>query len=347
MSAKPQLSRLGIIWALSFAAGLTTAAWADPPTLSIYQIQYTTNADGSSNYDGQVVDCIGGIVVGKFPGSKPRLILQDPNFPDGWGGIQVKDWIQPDYDLFNHAEVGDWIEFTNMLVEESWGTTFLHRQTAYNPGYSVVSQGNAVPAAIVVSVSDIPAPVHDPNEDEWFVANHDAEPYESMRLTVRDVTVTEMDLGDFVDNYQLEDGEGGACWAADYMNQDVGDWGYHEFVDVGRHFCAVTGVFEQYTWIAEGYDSYDYYQLITLDTAGLAICGDGNADGVVDLGDLPRFVECMTGPMCEPGGGCWPPAWTQPPLLLPVERGLMMDMDYDGDVDLHDFGGFQLIFAGP
>ncbi len=341
MSADSQLSRLGIIWTLSFAVGLTAAVSADP--LSIYQIQYTTNADGSSDYDGQVVDCVGGIVVAKFQGNRPRLILQDPNRPDDWGGIQVKDWIYP-YDLFNDAQVGDWIELANMLVEEYVGTTFLHRQTAYNPGYSVVSQGHAVPAAIVVSVSEIPAPLYDPNEDGWFVANHDAEPYESMRLIVRDATVTEMDLGKAVDNYRLEDGEGDACWAADYMNQDVGPWGYHEFVDVDRHFCAVTGVFEQYTRVVDG---WDYYQLITLDTAGLAVCGDGNADGVVDLGDLPRFVECMTGPVCQDAGGCWPPAWSLPPLLLPIEHGLMMDMDYDGDVDLHDFGGFQLIFARP
>ena len=165
-----------------------------------------------------------------------------------------------------------------------------------------------------------------------------------MRLIGRNATVTEMDLGKAVDNYRLEDGEGGACWAADYMNQDVGPWGYHEFVDVGQHFCAVTGVFEQYTRIVDG---WDYYQLITLDKAGLAICGDGDANGTVDLRDLPRLVECMTGPVCEDGGGCWPPAWAQPPLLLPIEHGLMMDMDYDGDVDLHDFGGFQLIFARP
>lgn len=342
MFASSAWSWQGIIRALSIAAGLTAAASADP--LSIYEIQYTTSPDGSSDYDGQVVDCSGGVVVAKFGGNHPRLVLQDPNCPDGWGGIQVKDWIYP-YDLYNEAQIGDWVEFTNVLVEEFRGTTFLQRQTVYDPGHSVVSQGNSLPVSIVVSVGDIPAPVYDPHEDGWFVADHNAEPYESMRLIVRDVTVTAMDLGKAFDNYRLEDDQGNGCWAADYMNEDVGPSGYHEFVDVGQHFCAVTGVFEQYTLMSSG---WDYYQLITLDTSGLAICGDGNSDGMVDLEDLSRFTECLTGPVCgsEPGG-CWPPAWVQPPLSLPVTHGLMMDMDYDGDVDLRDFDGFQALLVHP
>jgi hypothetical protein len=332
----------GIIWVLSVAAGLTGAASADP--LSIYQIQYTTSSDGSSDYDGQVVDCSGGIVVAKFGGSRPRVVLQDPNRPEAWGGIQVKDWIYP-YDLYNDAQIGDWLEFTNMLVEEYRGTTFLHRQALHNPGHSVVSHGNALPVPVLVSATDIPAPVYDPGQDGWFVADHGAEPYESMRLVVRDVAVTAMDLGKAVDNYRLEDDQGNACWAADYMNEDVGPWGYHEFVDIGKHFCAVAGVFEQYTLVTSG---WDYYQLITLETPGLAICGDGNSDGLFNLADLSRFAECVTGPVCENIlGGCWPPAWAQPPLSLPVGHGLMMDMDYDGDVDLRDFGCYQVLFLNP
>jgi hypothetical protein len=195
-------------------------------------------------------------------------------------------------------------------------------------------------------VSDIPAPVYDPLEDGWFVENHNAEPYESMRLGVRDVTVTEWDLGKELDNYNLQDSGGGNAWAADYMNQDLQYPSvYHAFVSLGQHFCAVTGILEQYTYLPNG---WDYYQLITTKTADLAICGDGNSDGTAALDDLPRFHECLIGPLCtDTPGGCNPPAWTWPSAMLPVEHCLMMDLDYDGDVDLADFGGLQGLLGGP
>ena len=57
--------------------------------LSIYEIQYTTDANGLSPQDANVVDCLGGIVVHKSSGSRTRLTLYDPNYPDGWGGIMA------------------------------------------------------------------------------------------------------------------------------------------------------------------------------------------------------------------------------------------------------------------
>jgi hypothetical protein len=328
---------------ISLVALSAVAASASAQALTIYEVQYTTNPDGTSDYDGQVVDCMGGIVVGKFAGFRPRIILQDPNDPDGWGAIQAKDWTST-LELFDNVQIGDWVEFTNMLVEDFRGTTMLQWQTAYDPGFTVVSQGNPLPPPVIVSVADVPAPIEGP-VGEWYVENHEAEPYESMRLIVRDVTVTQMDLGKAVDNYNLETPAGQSCWAADYMNEDVDPWGYHPFVDLGQHFCAVAGVFEQYTRLSDG---WDYYQLITQRTADLAICGDGDSDGDVDLDDLPRFAECLVGPLCAPGGDdCDVPAWTQPPADLPIPHCLMVDVDYDRDVDLHDFDVFQTLFGVP
>jgi hypothetical protein len=186
---------------LGIALGAATPPAAAQP-LSIYEVQYTENDDGSSYYDGAVIDCVGGVCVGKFPGSRPRLILQDPAYADGWGGIQVKDWTAGD--LYDQVAIGDWVSLTNMLVEEFRGTTFLQWQTAYNPGFTVVSEGNPLPPYLRVAASDIPAPVYDPNDDGWYVESHDAELYESMRLLVRDVTVTALDLGKAGDNYNLE-----------------------------------------------------------------------------------------------------------------------------------------------
>jgi hypothetical protein len=293
-------------------AALTPRAAAQP--LSIRDIQYTEDPNGTSPYDGAVVDCAGGVCVAKFAGYRPRLILQDPNYPDAWGGIQVKDWISP-FDMFNEVQIGDWVELTNMLVEDYRGTTMLQRQLAYDPGYTIVSQGNPLPCELIVSVSDIPAPLYDSNDDAWYVANHDAERYESMRLLVRDVTVTEINLGKAVDNHNLQDTAGADCWASDYMNEEVEPTDYHRFVSVGQHFCGVSGVFEQYTYIADG---WDYYQLLTLTSADLAICGDLDHDGEVDFSDLAQLLGnygMASGASFEDG-----------------------DLDYDGDVDLTDLG---------
>ncbi|GAG41855.1 unnamed protein product, partial [marine sediment metagenome] len=98
----------------------------------------------------------------------------------------------------------------------------------------------------------------------------------------------------------------------------------------------------QYTDLLNG---WDYYQLVTMSAADLALCGDGDSDGNVDLDDWPRFVECFTGPVCNnTPGGCNPPEWG-PPVESPVQHCLMMDLDYDGDVDLFDFAGLQVIFG--
>ena len=203
------------------------ASVAVAQSLSIHDIQFTTNPTGDSDYNGTVVDCRGGICVGKYGGYRPRLILQDPNYPDGWGGIQTKDWIYP-YDMFNDVQIGDWVEMSNMLVEDHRGTTFLQRQSAYNPVYNIVSQGNPLPPWLEVTVDQVPAPLYDlnnPNGAGWYVENHDAEIYESMLLEVRCVTETGNGFGKAVDNYNLKDADENDCWATDYMNEAVGALG--------------------------------------------------------------------------------------------------------------------------
>jgi len=294
---------------IAFLAALAPDGAGQP--LTIYEIQFTEDEDGSSDYDGQLVDCAGGICFAKWAGfGLPRMMLQDPDYPDGWGGIQVKDWTVGD--LYDNVAVGDWVAFTNVEVYEKVGTTFLYWKAEYDPEYEVVSEGNPLPAPLPVAVSDIPAPTEGP-PGEWYVENHDAELYESMRLVVRDVTVTEMGLGKAVDNYNLQDAHGANCWAADYMNEDVGEDGYHPSVQVGQYFCALSGVFEQYTNLSNG---WDYYQLVTLTSADLFICGDLNHDGCVghaDLGILLADWGCT-------GGDC--PG----------------DCDGDGDTDHADLG---------
>ena len=341
--------------ATSLALVLVAALAADAPAqvLTICDIQYTADPDGDSPYHGQVVNCAGGVAVANLDRSVPRLFLQDPANPDAWGGIQVKDIDV--VGAFDSVALGDWVELTNVEVEDHRGTTFLQwRPEEHGPGLTVTSAGNPLPEPIMLSVSDIAAPVYDPGEGAWLVANHNAECWESMRVIVRDVTVTDMDLGKADDNYNLQNTSGGDCWAADYLNQDKPySWYYHRFVSVDQHFCAIGGVLEQYTHLTNG---WDYYQLLTITDADLAICGDaasagGAPDGEVTLGDLSRFTKCLVGPVCDTTtNGCDPPAWTDPPWPLPaytLQHCVMMDLDYDGDVDLADFGGFQSMFGNP
>jgi len=58
--------------------------------------------------------------------------------------------------------------------------------------------------------------------------------------------------------------------------------------------------------------------------------GDAGGDGLVTEADLASFFECELGPTGEIAGMCY-----------------IHDFDGDGDVDLHDFQGFQLVFDVP
>lgn len=239
---------------------------ADAAAVPIYDIQYVDLAvdpEGNSPYSGQIVDCQGGIVVHRYAGTRPKLTLQDPAHPDGWGGIFVKDWTVGQ-DMFNAVSVGDLVSFTNVQVEEYRGNTLLRYETANNSGYTIISSGNPLPPPRLVSLDDIAAPIEGPPGD-WYVADHSAERYEAMRLTVENVTVTALDLGKASDNYNLN---GSAdAWAGDYMNEGaVGD--YHPLVSVGQHFDRVTGILEQYTKLNYG---WDYYQLLTTTSDDLAV----------------------------------------------------------------------------
>ncbi len=250
-------------------AAATNALGSDAKT--IYDIQHTTDPGGDSTLNGQIIDSVGGIVTHKFPGNRPKLTLYDPSYSDGWGGVQVKDWTTyGSYarKLFDNVNVGDWISLTNVEVEEYRGGTFLKYHEDHAPDFNIESTGNPLPAPIVVAPADITAPLEGP-VGQWHVAGHVPVPekYEAMWLEVRNVTVTGMDLGKAADNYVLSDALGD-CWAADYMNTDVGTDYYHPLVEMDREFLSVTGVLEQYTKLSNG---WDYYQLVTTGSDDLEV----------------------------------------------------------------------------
>lgn len=256
--------------------------------LSIYEIQYTTDANGTSGQHGNVVDCRGGIVVYKSSGSRTKLTLYDPNHPDAWGGIMAKD--RYGVGAFTEVNVGDWVSFTNVEVEDFGGTTFLQYKSENDPNFTIVSTNNPLPKPLAVTVDEIAAPVE--GFDAWLVADHHAEKYEGMLIKVIDVYVKDTGYGKAYDNYVLESNVDPnlACWASDYMNDDR-DGIYHPYIEIGQNFCGVAGVLEQYT--AEKYGIYyDYYQLLTTGTENFTIhqTADFDDDCDVDFVDFSTFA---------------------------------------------------------
>jgi hypothetical protein len=259
--------------------------------LSIYEIQYTTDANGISPQNGNVVDCLGGIVTNKPPTGRPRLIIQDPNYPDGWGAIQVKDLYSTG--VFVDVNAGDWLSFTNVEVEDNKGTTFLQYIEDNNAGFSIISTNNPLPIPKVVTIDEVAAPLE--GLDTWIVSDHNAEKYEAMLIKIIDVYVHNIGYGKAYDNYLLTSNVDPnlTCWASDYMNADK-DKGpiYHPYIEIGQNFCGVVGILEQYTGDSEGI-YYDYYQLLTTTTESFTIeqIADFDGDCDVDFADFSIFAE--------------------------------------------------------
>ena len=298
-----EMRKILLITVSIFLLSLAGVSPAVGEVLSIFDIQYSTTPYGESPMHGEVVDCLGGIVSHKRTDSRPRLILQDPIIRDPniqnancfWGAIQVKDWW---YDSFDDVVVGDWVEFTNVTVEDSRGTTFLQYWNANPdssmPGFAIVSSGNPVPEPVTVSIDEIVSPVEDLHDPGcWYVGDHRSEKYESMRIRIRDVTVTDMGNGKASDNYTLQsyavNDPNFSCWTADYMNDDAVGL-YHVYVEIGRSFCRVQGILEQYKNLSTG---WDYYQLLTTKTEDFSATqpGDLDDDCDVDLGDYGQFSK--------------------------------------------------------
>jgi len=308
-----------------------TMFWLDDVALaeaySIYEIQYTADQDGESPLKDQIINCLGGIVTHKYNGSRPKLTIQNPGFPFGWGAIQIKDWLSG-APLYNKALVGDYVMLTNVKVEEySGGGTILQCYLSNDPNLDVISSNNPLPEPLPIDVNEIAAPLYQISPEGWLVQNRNAEKYEAMLVKVRDVIVTEMGNGKAGDNYTLQSCENPddpdfSCWAADYMNTDAsGD--YHLLVELDSRFCGVTGIIEHYKGYNNSYE-WDYYQLLTTKTDDFLVTHPADFDDdcdvdFLDYGHFSRywFVECNSDPNCTKA-----------------------DMVENGTVDMNDFGEF-------
>jgi hypothetical protein len=130
-----------------------------PPITTIYDIQFTTASNGASPLEGEVVTTTG-IVTAVGNGF---YFIQDGT--GAWNGIEV-------FSNNNVPEVGDSVVLTG-TVEEFFGMT----QIAGISSFDIISNGNDLPAAEMIDLSDI------------------GESYESVLISVEQVVCTNQNAG--------------------------------------------------------------------------------------------------------------------------------------------------------
>lgn len=319
------IGKMKAVFVILMLPAMTTRLFAEDPNLSIYELQYTENSDGSSYYDEQTVNCEGGIVIHKWSRGRERLILYDPNHPNEWGGILVKGPF--DSNVFEDVNLGDWIRLETIVVYEELNkargnTTLFYDE---NSTHTILSTGHELPLPLVVDVNEI-AVNYDPIEETCYVTDHSAEKYEAMYIQVRVVTVEDVNVGSHLDNYSLNkvDDPNIYCWASDYMNIDnPDDETPHPIVESGLEFCSVSGIFEQYTKLSDG---WDYYQLLTTELDDFVTMQKSDIDGDcrVDFVDYGLFANhWLTEEQCTEPDWCGG-----------------ADLTENGDVDMADMAEF-------
>ncbi len=130
------------------------------PFVSIYDIQYTTNPNGDSPYNSQIVKTAG-IVTAFYSAG---YFIQDGNGP--WSGLFV-------YDNTNTVNLGDSVEVTG-IITEYFNMTEMTNVSAFN----LISSGNPLPVPLVVTT-----------------AQANTEPYESVLCKVNNAQCTNPNAG--------------------------------------------------------------------------------------------------------------------------------------------------------
>ena len=144
-------------------------------SVSIYDIQYTTNMNGQSPLLGNIVT-VTGVVTGIMPTGE--YFIQDDDA--AWSGIYV-------YDNNNNPSVGDEITITG-TVDEFFDATQIENVTSF----AVNSTGNAAPTPVMVSQTG-------------DLIGSSAEKYEHVLVTTSGECTSELDN---FDEWKIDDGSG-------------------------------------------------------------------------------------------------------------------------------------------
>lgn len=147
------------------------AARAQPPLLSIYQVQRTDDPSGNSPFLGQVVT-VSGIVTALDPGPLNALdgyFIEDPG-AGPWSGIYVAD------PSGNRPALGDRVQITGRVAEIEGLTAITELQE-----FTVLSNGNPLPPAYGVTTGGLAVL---------------GEPWEGVLVAVHSVTVIDVNPGE-------------------------------------------------------------------------------------------------------------------------------------------------------
>lgn len=281
------------VWAAFFTV-LLNANWA--LGISISDLRQTGTG-------GAVVSDVTGVVVMDLEHMDyhmGRVHIQDTS-GQLWGGIVLIDETDGagGYgELVQQLEVGDLVTLHNVVYgPDSWtGNDVIYFQDASS--YSITFDVG-VPDAVEVTPNQIFGATGDVGEE-----------YQSMRVTVKDVSISQMSIGNKGDVYEIVNQDGDVALAGDYANSEklysliwwdtdchhytcpdtptaspgkpfynpISDDGYG---GVGQHFASISGIIEKSVLT----DSY--HQLLTVDSNDFefAIPGDANGDRKVDSSD--------------------------------------------------------------
>ncbi len=150
-SGEPQDFSNPVTYTVTAEDGTTTVEWTvtvsvfEPPVVSIYEIQYTTDASGDSPYLGQMVRTSGIVTaVNIYQGAFKGYFLQDT--AAAWNGVYVYD---PDHDA---VQLGDSVTLVGM-VDEFYGLT----EVKNIKDLVVVSSGNTLPGPVELATGEASA----------------------------------------------------------------------------------------------------------------------------------------------------------------------------------------------
>ncbi len=163
-------------------------------SLTIHDIQHTTEPGGDSPYLDSVVTVTGIATVSQSIFSAQEYYIQDGEGP--WNGIMIYDT-----DTTRGIVEGDLIEVTG-TVNEYYGKT----EIGYLDDVKIVSQGNELPQPYIIPTDSV-----------------SYEPYEGVLIRCDDAVVT--DLPNVYEEWRVDDGSG-KCWV-----DDQADYSYSPSID--------------------------------------------------------------------------------------------------------------------
>ncbi|MEA3499951.1 MAG: metallophosphoesterase [Candidatus Marinimicrobia bacterium] len=177
--------------------------------ISIYDIQYTNKAGNGtypSPYNGKTVTT-GGIVTGVNLHNGNTFFIESSS-GGAWSGIYINDK--------NHlVSLGDSLIITGK-VYDYFGPTEINNISSFQK----VSSGNDLPSPVQISTNDV----------------NIYEAYESVLVTVNNVTVTEEPIR--FGNWKVDDGSGECTISKGFL--DIVTKGYS--VNLDDHFTSITGI---------------------------------------------------------------------------------------------------------